>query len=407
MSKFPGGQEAYPVYLTIGNISKRLRRMASTHTTVILGYLLVDRFKDVADDAKRKVLRGTLLHQAMHAIMEPLEAAGETGVAMWCADGHERRIYLLMAAFVGDWPEQNDMACTVQSGCPVCTKKPRGRGDGDRAPTHPQSDTLRALDSYRQTGRPGDLHPLGLRPLWPWWANLPTVTFGQCITPDLLHQLHKGMVEHAIEWVQTMVGTKVIDDRYASMTHAHGLRHFKRGISTVSHWTGSELKEMAKQLLPIMAEDTRIPDTLCELVQALLDFSFIAHAARLTEKDIDELEEALATVHRLKEVLISPRIYQGAWRFDNIPKLHMLSHYADAICEHGTPDGYNSEAPEYLHIVYVKRGWAASNKRDAIPQIIQFCQRLEALRIHRTHLDEYYDTWDRPPSGNPKPHCVA
>ncbi|KAF8600699.1 hypothetical protein BDV93DRAFT_414020, partial [Ceratobasidium sp. AG-I] len=70
-----------------------------------------------------------------------------------------------------------------------------------------------------------------------------------------------------------------------------------------------------------------------------------------------------------------------------IPKWHMISHYADSICELGTPDGYNTESPEYLHIVYVKRGFAASNKRDAIPQIIQYCQRLEALRIHRAYLD--------------------
>ncbi|KAG9074957.1 hypothetical protein FRC06_010358, partial [Ceratobasidium sp. 370] len=46
--------------------------------------------------------------------------------------------------------------------------------------------------------------------------------------------------------------------------------------------------------------------------------------------------------------------------------------------------------PEYLHIVYVKRGWAASNKREATQQIITYCQRLEALRIHQAHLDEFY-----------------
>ncbi|KAG8712260.1 hypothetical protein FRC09_020052 [Ceratobasidium sp. 395] len=45
---------------------------------------------------------------------------------------------------------------------------------------------------------------------------------------------------------------------------------------------------------------------------------------------------------------------------------------------------------DFSYIALVKRGWAASNKRDAIPQIIDYCQRLEALRIHRAHLDEYY-----------------
>jgi hypothetical protein len=46
-------------------------------------------------------------------------------------------------------------------------------------------------------------------------------------------------------------------------------------------------------------------------------------------------------------------------------------------------------------IVYVKRGWDASNKRNAIPQSIKFCQRMEALRIHRAYLDEYYGVQER------------
>ncbi|KAG9084549.1 hypothetical protein FRC06_004005 [Ceratobasidium sp. 370] len=73
----------------------------------------------------------------------------------------------------------------------------------------------------------------------------------------------------------------------------------------------------------------------------------------------------------------------------------MISHYADSIRELGTPDGYNTEGLEYLHIVYVKRGWEASNKREGIRQIIKYCQRLEALRIHRAHLDEFYEPQER------------
>ncbi|KAG9082908.1 hypothetical protein FRC06_004778 [Ceratobasidium sp. 370] len=100
-------------------------------------------------------------------------------------------------------------------------------------------------------------------------------------------------------------------------------------------------------------------------------------------------------MHRLKNVLVREKLYGGLGRFDRIPKWHMISHYADSIRELGTPDGYNTEAPEYLHIVYVKRPWEASNKRDAIPQIIKYCQRLEALRIHRAYLNELYGEQER------------
>ncbi|KAG8701696.1 hypothetical protein FRC08_003958 [Ceratobasidium sp. 394] len=174
------------------------------------------------------------------------------------------------------------------------------------------------------------------------------------------------------------------------MMRAKDLRHFKRGISVVSQWTGCEAKEMEKVFLPLLAEHEDLPRDLVAFIRTLLDFSYIARAARLTDSELEELRQALAEMHRLKHVLVSSGIYEKLGRLDNIPKWHMISHYADSIRELGTPDGYNTEGLEYLHIVYVKMGWAASNKRDAIPQIIEYCERLESLRIHRAHLDEYY-----------------
>ncbi|KAG8751037.1 hypothetical protein FRC12_012637 [Ceratobasidium sp. 428] len=327
----------------------------------------------------------------MKTIMEPLEVAGREGVEMWCADGWLRRVYPLLAAFVGDWPEQWDQACVVGSGCPKCLKRARGRGDERTANGRTRLSTLEAIAHYLQTGRRGALDMLKLKPWWPWWANLPGAEFAECITPDLLHQLHKGLFKgHAMRWAQRTVGKKRIDKRFVAMTRATGMRHFKKGISGVKQWTGREAKEMMKVFVPLLAEDNAISDELVALIRSIIDFSYIAHATRLTDGELDGLREAHAEMHRLKDSVVNSGIYEGLERFDGIPKWHMVSHYAETIRELGTPDGYNTEAPEYLHIVYVKRGWAASNKRDAIPQIIKYCQRLEALRIHRAYLDEYY-----------------
>jgi hypothetical protein len=153
MTKLSGNQEAYPVYLTIGNISKDVRRKASQHATLILGYLPADGFKDVPNKERRRLLKKQLLHCTMRAVMEPLEEAGRSGLDMLCADGRTRRVYPLLAAFVGDWPEQSDMACTSQGGCPICIKQNEGRGDERRAPMRTRVSTLRAIDTYLQTGR--------------------------------------------------------------------------------------------------------------------------------------------------------------------------------------------------------------------------------------------------------------
>jgi hypothetical protein len=363
MTKLSGNQTAYPVYLTIGNISKHVRRKASMRATSIVGYLPVDEFGDVPNKALQTQLKGELLHKAMHSIMEPLETTGREGVEMWCADGYLRHVYPLLAAFVSDWPEQNDIACTVHSGCPICLKRQHRRGNGRRAGPRTRVSTLSAIDWYLQTGNTRALNQLKLKPWWPWWANLPGVEFSGCIAPDLLHQLHKGLFkDHAMKWVHWKLGKRLVDKRFMSMPRAKNLRHFKRGVSIVQQWTGRETKEMEKVFLPLLAKDRKLDPDLVAFIRALLDFSYLARATRLTDTELQEMRDAHAEMHRLKEVLVDPDIYEHTRRLDEIPKWHMISHYTDSIAELGTPDGYTTEHPEYLHIEFVKRGWAASNK---------------------------------------------
>ncbi|QRV93709.1 Zn-finger protein [Ceratobasidium sp. AG-Ba] len=397
LSTMAGGQQAYPVYLTIGNISKNIRRKASKRATIILGYLPVDSFKDVTDKGLRTKLRGELLHRSMEVVMEPLKTASRVGVPMWCADGYLRRAYPILAVFVGDWPEQNNMSCTVRSGCPVCEQRFHGRGSGKTACMRSHKETEAAFQAYEATGNKSELKGLNLKPWKPFWLDLPNVHFPSCITPDILHQLHKGVFkDYVAEWTKELLGEAELNKRFMAMPKAKDLRHFKSGITTVSQWTGRETKEMVKQYLPIVAEDPNVPDEFVRMVRALLDFLYLAEQAQLSEDDVKEMEQALQTFHSLKGVLVELELMLDISKFDYIPKFHMLSHYAHSIRELGTPDGYNTESPEHLHIIYAKRGWRVSNRREAICQIITYVQRLEAIRIQQAYIDEYYGELSHP-----------
>jgi hypothetical protein len=384
-----GGQTAYPVYMTIGNISKHWRRKSSEHTTVLLGYLPTDPFEDIENDDERRRLKADLVHRCMEVMLAPLKEVWEDGVDMWCPDGRLRRVYPRIAAYMADWPEQNLHCCTSISGCPICATKQKGRGDWEH-PSDPRQrdETLGALRAYFMCNDVRELKELGLKPVWPWWGDLPDVDLHQSIPPDILHQLYQGVFKsHLVKWLKFFVGADVLDDRFASMPRAEGMTHFPKGISVVKQWTGRESKEMLRQILPAVLGDLRPEEA--QLARSLVDFIFQAHASSMTETDLGHLEYELDTFHKSKDVLLAKRYYQSSGRFDRIAKLHALGHYVDAIREFGTPDGYSTEVPEHLHIEYAKVPWRASNKVKPLPQMLTYIQRQEAIRIQRAYLNRY------------------
>ncbi|KAG9106241.1 hypothetical protein FRC07_008895 [Ceratobasidium sp. 392] len=334
-------------------------------------------------------MKADLVHRSMETMLEPLKVASEEGVEMWCPDGRQRRVYPRIAAYLADWPEQNLMSCTSIGSCLICSTKRAGRGDIDKqAPLRDREETLGVIQSYFQTRDLRKLQGLSLKPVWPWWGDLLHVNLATCITPDLLHQLYQGVFKtHLVRWLKHLVGADKLDECFAAMPQAEGLTHFPKGISVVKQWTGRESKEMVAQVLPVFLGD--VTPELTQLLRSIVDFIFRAHASSMTDTDIADMERDLELFHELKGLLVIQGFYESDSRFDLIPKIHMLSHYAHSIRSLGTPDGYNTEAPEHLHIEYAKEPWRASNKVRPLEQMLRYIQRQEAIRMHCAHLNLY------------------
>ncbi|KAG9121340.1 hypothetical protein FRC07_002734, partial [Ceratobasidium sp. 392] len=323
MSIMCGGQKVYLVYMATANIAKSCRRKPKRRAMVLLGYLPVNLFEDIDDDKERRRLKADLIHRSMERLLEPLKVPSEEGVDMWCLDGRLRRVFPRIAAYTANWPEQNLQLCTSEGSCP------------------------------NKSQHIAELKPLNLKPVWPWWGDIPDVNLATCFTPDLLHQLYQGIFKtHILRWLRHLVGKKVVDEQLAAIPQAQGLRHFNKGITGISQWAGRESKQIAAQILPVVAGS--LSADLTDMVRSLINFMFRAHAASMTDTDIEAMERDLAWFHELKGLLIVHGMYKSDARFDKIPKLHMLSHYTDMIRLMGTPDGFNTEAPEHLHIEYAK-----------------------------------------------------
>ncbi|KAI5886302.1 uncharacterized protein SCHCODRAFT_02439323, partial [Schizophyllum commune H4-8] len=100
LTNFSGGKSAYPVYLTLGNLPKAIRRKPSMHACVLIAYLPVS-----------KVSKGSLT---------PLIDAGLSGIEMVGGDGYVRRVHPVLAAYVADYPEQCLVTCSKNGTCPKC-----------------------------------------------------------------------------------------------------------------------------------------------------------------------------------------------------------------------------------------------------------------------------------------------
>ncbi|KAI0069569.1 hypothetical protein K474DRAFT_1610261, partial [Panus rudis PR-1116 ss-1] len=114
------GKMAYPVYLTIGNLPKEIRRKPSQRGQVLLGYLPTTKLDQVTNASARRRMLANLFHASMREVMSSLKKPGEDGVEMVRGDGVCFRCHPIFAAYVGDYLEQLLVAGVKYGECPIC-----------------------------------------------------------------------------------------------------------------------------------------------------------------------------------------------------------------------------------------------------------------------------------------------
>ncbi|KAI0739540.1 hypothetical protein C8Q80DRAFT_1221997 [Daedaleopsis nitida] len=257
LTQFSGGKSAYPVYLTIGNLPKAVRRKPSLHPCVLLGYLSVDKISQ--ESLTQRELRAhnqRLFHELMRVILEPSVQAGKEGIGMTDGDGAVHRVFPILAAYVADYPEQCLVSCSKYGSCPKCQCPPDTLSSSDSHPlcTQPWTEGVIAnakasSTSMAQFHRSCMQQQVSGSVYHPFWADLPYANINTAITPDVLHQLYQGVFKHLVNWCMRIMSEEESDRRVRALPPAYGVHHFKNDVSALTQISGSERKRMAKILL--------------------------------------------------------------------------------------------------------------------------------------------------------------
>ena len=86
----------------------------------------------------------------------------------------------------------------------------------------------------------------------PFWEDLKGVNIFDSITPDILHQVYQGVIKHLVNWIKSIFGTTEIDARCRRLPPNHNLRHFSKGITSLSRITGQEHSDICRILLGLI-----------------------------------------------------------------------------------------------------------------------------------------------------------
>ncbi|KAG1883339.1 Zn-finger domain-containing protein [Suillus subluteus] len=335
LSQFQGDKSAWPVYLSIGNIAKEKRQQTSARATVLIGYLPAGKLDCFTSDA-RSLASYRLFHHC------------QNGVEMVCADSLIHQVYPILAAYVADFLEQCLVVCCKENWCLKCDPLTLIMQDPEV--------TKEILEKWKNGQHPIQFDNNGLHTIYnPFWANLPHANIFLAFTPDLLHQVHKGVFkDHLVKWCLEIV----------TMPDYPGLWHFKKGISTMSH------KEMQCVFIGLLT--VAVPSRVLVVARAILDFSYYAQLRMHTAESLDALESALDILQELE-----------VHEHFNIPKLHQISHFVKSITLFGSTD-------ERLHIDFAKDAYRASNKRNYEEQMALWLQCQEAVFLHSSYLDWFH-----------------
>ncbi|KAJ3766648.1 hypothetical protein FB446DRAFT_782123 [Lentinula raphanica] len=356
------------IYLTIGNLLKEICQKLSQQSQILLAYLPTSCLEHITIT--------NLFHACMKYLVAPLKQAGLEGIVM-------------EISYIGNYPEQTFVTTAYYSDCATCLAR---KDKLEVYPCeYPYRDIEVVLDAVGTIGTDDwaqNCQRVNVKPVQhPFWEDLPYTNIFASIMPDILHQLHQGVMKHLISWLTTICGADKINAHVRQLPPNHSIWIFHKGISTLFCVSGMEHKQMASFILGVIMDIPSLTpnqsNMLLAATCALLDFLYLAfYPIHSSESLALPLEKALDSFYQNRNVFIELKVCANF----NLLKLHFLCHYVHAIKYYGTTDNYNTETTERLHINLAKDAYQASNHKDKYVQMTHWLEHREKIFHHTNYI---------------------
>jgi hypothetical protein len=390
-----GAQTAWPLYLSIGNITSTARNLGEHDAWVLIAYLPTVVWQD--NKKAHTTLNFRLIHQCLKHVLHPLIAAGNDGARMIDSVGAIRKTYPLIAAWLADYPEQCMLAIASKYQSPITTAGYRDLDSDTPSPPRTREWILGKIRAICDRVDPHDVVKyvkaataeglLGIHE--PFWEDFPHFQTEHVMCPDILHGLLKFWHDHILTWTINLVGKEELNLRLRLVTPVTGFKSFPHGIQGVTQWTGREDRELQRIILPVIAHASNMTTGVMTCLRAFHDFLFLAQYRLHTPSTIRYLSNALADFHKTKQSFIDSGARRGSKGVINhfrIPKIAAFHFYQKHITMMGTSPQFSTEITESSHKRMAKEPYRASNHRDYVEQMCRYLDRRERITFMKSFL---------------------
>ena len=151
---------------------------------------------------------------------------------------------------------------------------------------------------------------LCIKPIFhPFFVHLPYRDIFQAITPDILHQLHQGVLNHhLLSWLVKAYSASEINARIQHLIPNHHIQIFFSSITNLSRVTGKVCDLISQIILGIIIGAHIVnnlePSTMVRTVRAFLDFLYLACLPLQMTKTLSLVCQALHAFHENMAIFV-------------------------------------------------------------------------------------------------------